>query len=193
MGPGALVLVVGPSGSGKDTLLRYARERIDDPRIVFCRRIITRDTSAHEDHDIIGEAAFDEAAARDAFALHWRAHGLSYALPASTDAALSLGDAVVANASRAVVPQARDRYRNVRVVWLDVPPAVARDRLLARSRETADDVAKRLERADAIAPSGADVTVLDNSGPIAVAGERLVALLLDAVAGTRTAQPAISR
>jgi len=38
-----LVLVVGPSGAGKDSLLKAAREEFrGDPRIGFARRVITR-------------------------------------------------------------------------------------------------------------------------------------------------------
>jgi ribose 1,5-bisphosphokinase len=189
IGPGALVLVVGPSGSGKDALLHYARSRLTDPRIVFCRRIVTRAASAHEDHDTMTEDAFAAEAAAGAFALHWRAHGLSYALPIETDRQIAEGCAVVANASRAIVPIARLRYRNLRVVWLHVPIEVARSRLLGRGRETSDEILERLGRAEAIAPFGGDVVVLDNSGPVEVAGEALVGLLQRAVAAPAHASP----
>ena len=83
---GALVLVVGPSGAGKDTLIAAARTALaGDGRFVFPRRIITRSASRWEDHDTLDEAQFSAALAAGQFAAHWRAHGLYYALPVSID------------------------------------------------------------------------------------------------------------
>ena len=47
IGPGTLVVVVGPSGAGKDTLIGLARALCaNDARVVFPRRIVTRSPSA---------------------------------------------------------------------------------------------------------------------------------------------------
>jgi len=64
IGPGRLVAVAGPSGAGKDTLLRFARNLLGgDPNIVFPRRVVTREPSAEEDHDALSEAGFAAAVA----------------------------------------------------------------------------------------------------------------------------------
>ena len=52
IGPGRLVLVVGPSGAGKDTLIAGARVKcLNNPTIVFPRRVVTRAASVAEDND----------------------------------------------------------------------------------------------------------------------------------------------
>ena len=40
---GTLIVLVGPSGAGKNSLMAYAREQFDaDPTVLFVRRAITR-------------------------------------------------------------------------------------------------------------------------------------------------------
>jgi ribose 1,5-bisphosphokinase len=136
---GTLVLVVGPSGAGKDSLIAWCRTQLaDDPGVVFPRRIVTRpaDTDA-EDHDVASEAEFAAALARGAFALHWRAHGLGYGIPATIAADLGAGRNVVVNVSRAVLDEARERFPPVRIAVVTAPPEVLAERLRRRNREEA--------------------------------------------------------
>ncbi|MGY3471219.1 energy-coupling factor transporter ATP-binding protein EcfA2 [Bradyrhizobium sp. LM6.11] len=82
IGPGRLVLVVGPSGAGKDTLLRLAQAAcVDDRDVVFPRRVVTRESSADEDNVAVSADEFRRAREHGDFAVHWEAHGHSYALP----------------------------------------------------------------------------------------------------------------
>lgn len=134
--PGRLVLVVGPSGAGKDTLMRLAGGVLANRKdIVFARRVVTRPSGAHEDHDTIGEEAFEAALGAGRFALAWRAHGLGYALPACVIDSLRDGDTVVANVSRAVVGDARRRFARVGVVVVTAPADILVQRVAARGRE----------------------------------------------------------
>jgi ribose 1,5-bisphosphokinase len=147
IGPGRLVLVVGPSGAGKDTLIALARAGCaDDPAVVFPRRIVTRAPSAAEDHESMSDQDFDAARARGAFAFWWEAHGLKYALPAALDADIRAGRAVVCNVSRALVQHLRERYARVTIALVTAPRAVLAARLAARSRSTDGDTAGRLDR-----------------------------------------------
>ncbi|HQF30259.1 MAG TPA: phosphonate metabolism protein/1,5-bisphosphokinase (PRPP-forming) PhnN [Hyphomicrobiales bacterium] len=166
LGPGRLVLVVGPSGAGKDSLINGARAALPpDGGVVFARRIVTRTADPDlEDHDSIDEAGFAALLAEGGFALSWRAHGLAYGLPVLIDAAIVEGRTVVANVSRATIAEARAKYADLRVVHVTASPERLRERLMARGRESAADVEKRIARAAEIAVEGPDVVTIDNSG-----------------------------
>ncbi|MBZ8132019.1 phosphonate metabolism protein/1,5-bisphosphokinase (PRPP-forming) PhnN [Afifella sp. IM 167] len=175
---GTLVLVVGPSGAGKDSLIGYCRERLaDDPSVVFPRRVVTRAEGAFEDHASLAEEAFAREAEAGAFALHWRAHGLSYGIPASVAGELQGGCSVVVNVSRLAVEEARRRFSPLIVVLVSARREVLAERLRGRGRESEEEIARRLDRAELADLSGPDVYPLDNSGHLSVAGEALLALL----------------
>ena len=151
LGPGLLVLVVGPSGAGKDTLIAYARGHLKGREdIRFARRRITRPADATENHIALDEDAFAREMALGSFPLHWRANGLGYALGAEVAEDIAAGRIVVANGSRAAVPAARARFARVKVVHVTAPVDVRAQRLAARGRESAQDIAERLTRAPAL-------------------------------------------
>src|SRR5262249_31492641 len=85
---GRLVYVIGPSGSGNDTIITYARQRLgaESERHVFARRHITRPAeSGGEDHIGITTADFDRDRAAGRFALSWRGNGLGYGVGVEID------------------------------------------------------------------------------------------------------------
>ncbi|WP_207482682.1 phosphonate metabolism protein/1,5-bisphosphokinase (PRPP-forming) PhnN [Arenibaculum pallidiluteum] len=188
---GLLFLVVGPSGVGKDSLIDGARRRLaGDPRIVMPARVVTRPAGAGgEDHLAMSEAAFAAAEAQGAFCLSWRAHGLAYGIPASAAEALAAGRSVVANVSRAVIPEARRRLAPLRVVAVTAPAEILAARLHARAREDAAAIAARLARADAGAIDGPDVLVLRNAGSLEDGISRFTALLLGQIDGNASESP----
>jgi ribose 1,5-bisphosphokinase len=170
MTPGRLILVVGPSGAGKDTLLNFARAQLAHRSdILFPRRVITRPADATEDHEPVSAAEF---LAQD-FILSWQAHGLSYGIRAGIKADLAAGKRVVVNVSRAIIAQAREKY-SCSVIEITASPEILAARLAQRGRETAADIAARLARA---VPGVAADAVILNDGIAREAGERLVALL----------------
>lgn len=161
IGPGRLVLVVGPSGAGKDTLIDLARASCRGPDIVFVRRAVTRSGSDAEDNEQFSVAAFEEAMTQGAFTLHWQAHGHRYGVPRSIEADIEAGRTVVANVSRTMIAQARQMYRNVVVVMITAPPDVLAARLALRARDSDGDVRDRLRRTVDDAAIVADITILN--------------------------------
>jgi len=160
IGPGPFILVVGPSGAGKDTLIGLARAACaDDGNVVFPRRVVTREASAFEDNEQIGLDAFRQASARGDFAVHWEAHGHCYALPRAIDDDIRAGRTVVANVSRTVVDAIRCGYADVTVVSITAPPDVLAKRLATRSRSSDGQIEHRLSRAADDVATTPDVTI----------------------------------
>jgi ribose 1,5-bisphosphokinase len=147
IGPGRLVLVVGPSGAGKDTLLNLARAACaSDSTIVFPRRLVTREASAAEDNVQVDRDAFERLLAQGALAVHWEAHGHRYALARSVEDEIRAGRTVVANVSRTVVDALRESYADVVVVAITAPPKVLAERLAMRARGSDGALELRLGR-----------------------------------------------
>ena len=177
IGPGRLVLVVGPSGAGKDTLLRLAQAACtDDQNVVFPRRVVTRESSAAEDNIAMSPDEFRRGIDHGDFAVHWEAHGHSYALPLDINDDIRAGRAVVVNVSRTVIAALRQAYANVVVVAITAPPEVLAQRLAARARHTDGNIADRLARSVDDGSASADVTIL-NAGSADYHGRQLVRVI----------------
>ncbi|HYC12761.1 MAG TPA: phosphonate metabolism protein/1,5-bisphosphokinase (PRPP-forming) PhnN [Stellaceae bacterium] len=181
---GTLILVVGPSGSGKDTLIEGARDALaGDPRFAFPRRVITRAAEAGgEEHEATTPEKFAAAEAAGAFALSWGAHGLRYGIPVGMSAELVRGRNVVVNVSRAILAQARERYRPLAIVEVTAPVDVLARRLATRGREDAADIAARLARSDAVAVTGPNVIRIETTGTVEESLRKFLAALA-AIAG----------
>jgi ribose 1,5-bisphosphokinase len=178
---GRLVQVMGPSGAGKDTLIDYARARVDPAVVLFARRFITRPAeSGGENHIALTEAGF--AARREAglFPLTWQSHGFWYGIGAEIDLWLDRGFVVVVSGSRAAWPQAIARYPNLLGLLIDAPAEIRAERLAARKREDERAIRARLEREVPLPLTG--MYRLCNDGPIAAAGEEFVKFLHNAAA-----------
>ena len=175
--PGRLVLVVGPSGAGKDTLIRLAQAACGgDCNIVFPRRVVTREATSFEDNEQVSPETFRQALARGDFAVHWQAHGHCYALPRAINADIAAGRTVVANVSRTVVATMRSTYAAVVVVSVTAPPEILAERLAARARDSDGRIADRLDRAVEGVAAAPDVTII-NVGSVEDHARRLAQII----------------
>lgn len=146
IGSGLLVLVVGASGVGKDTLIRQLIQAVEFSDLVVVRRAITRPPETSEDHVALTPEDFASTREQGGFAITWSAHELAYGLPIAMDDAIRAGRRVLASVSRTVVAAARSRYVNVHVIEIAASPEVRRVRLASRGRESAESQVTRLER-----------------------------------------------
>lgn len=194
---GRLVYVAGPSGSGKDSVLdALARSLPAD--CVIMPRVTTRPSAQGGDApDTLDEASFLRQAADGAFALRWQAYGLHYGIRRDLDAHLAQGRLALVNGSRAHWQEARQHYPGAALVWLTVAPDLLLARLRGRGRETEVQIQQRLQRnaqmlqqLDDPAMAGVDVLVLDNSGMLDAAVQRLRAQLVCWAQASRQAHDA---
>ncbi len=183
--PGLVVVVVGPSGAGKDTLMAIAAQHFagrDD--VHFVRRVITRESDAgNEDHASVDDAAFDALLASGGFAVSWEAHGLKYGIPVDARDRLANGALLVVNGSRSVLERFRLAFERVRVVNVTASPEVLAARLEARGREAREDILRRLARGALTVKGDFDVVNIDNSGALADAGKAMIEALEQALDG----------
>jgi phosphonate metabolism protein PhnN/1,5-bisphosphokinase (PRPP-forming) len=157
-----LIVVVGPSGAGKDTVLRLWREQLPaDAPVHFVRRLVTRGADpAGENHEPVSEPEFARLLAEGALAFHWEAHGLHYGIHRDALAPLARGEWVVLNGSRQYLPAMRRIAPRLRVLELTAPPEVLARRLRERAREQGAALDERLARA--ALPVQADLTLVND-------------------------------
>ena len=168
-----IIAIVGPSGAGKDTLIRGALAARPDLRLA--RRVITRATEAGgEDFDGVTPEDFAARKARGDFVIAWEAHGLSYGIP--KDQVTGAGD-VIFNGSRAALPEAVRVFPGLRVILVTAPGIVLAARLAARRRETAEDIRARLSRAAFEMPEGIPFQPVINDASPEIGVARLLAAL----------------
>lgn len=175
--PGRLFFFVGPSGAGKDTLLQWVQQRLpSDADTVFARRTITRPAHASEAHEPADASTFWALAAAGHFSMIWQANDLFYGIPRGIEADLKAGRDVVVNGSREYVPRLLELFPQAQVIWVEADTEQIRKRIEGRQRETGPALLKRLDRAKQFTPDG-EVIRLDNSGPVEIAGRRLLEML----------------
>jgi ribose 1,5-bisphosphokinase len=182
---GPLVYVMGPSGVGKDSLLRFAREALaPGERIAFAHRYITRPAdSLGENHVALSAAEFETRVAAGLFAFHWAANGWRYGIGSEITAWQHAGFVVVVSGSRGHFLSLQPQPPGLIPVLVTTAHDALRRRLVARGRESGAVIAARLARADAYAVDDPHLVTIDNSGPLEEGGAKLLALLRNLAAG----------
>ena len=160
------MLVVGPSGAGKDTLMDLAKAaHKGNPDIVFARRVVTREPIG-EDHYTLDELGFMLALKNGDFLLAWSAHGLHYGVPISLLDDLQEGRTVVVNVSRSVIPEAEKLHVNITVLNVTASRDVLARRIASRGRESLPDIELRLKREQPILTTRAQLIEVRNDGAL---------------------------
>jgi ribose 1,5-bisphosphokinase len=181
-GEGRFFAVVGASGAGKDSLIGFARRMLAGEPFAFPRRFITRLPDTAEDHASVSPEEFLRMREDGRFVLDWEAHGLRYGIPRDVEDDMARGRHVIVNLSRGVLDEMRRLYPRSAVFEITASRETLATRLAGRGRETAPDLALRLQRA---IPIVADVTIR-NDGSLEEAGEAFVRALREGVKHHKT-------
>ena len=169
---------MGPSGAGKDSVLRFARHALAPGlKVAFAHRYITRPMDpSGENHIALSSEEFDLRRAAGLFTFHWHAHGVSYGIGTEIESWRGAGFVVVVSGSREHFQGLRRDALDIRPVLITAPPALLERRLINRGRDSASSVTARLERGGAYGAIE-NALVIENSGPLSEAGGRLAAFL----------------
>jgi len=166
-----IVLIVGPSGVGKDTLLKEAK-KILDGNFNFLNRYITRKPCKSEDNFYLDEYAFEILKHNSFFVSTWNAHGNYYGI-----AKKSIKNGInIISISRSKVKDFEKFYDDVYTINISVSKENLRKRLETRGRESKEDIEKRLDRSYQKIESR-NLIEFDNSDSLEITSERFVNLL----------------
>jgi phosphonate metabolism protein PhnN/1,5-bisphosphokinase (PRPP-forming) len=174
-----LVIVIGPSGAGKDSLIAGARLALsNNPTFYFTSREITRPTSAGgESHIAVSVEEFLRRRDSGVYAVCWHAHDTWYGINRSIADQLADGKVVVFNGSRDAIGQARKRFPGVKIVYISAPDAVLAKRLAARGRESTTEVRERMTRNEQLKSIPDGSIVLSNTGSLQQTLDKFIDIL----------------
>lgn len=178
---GKLFLIIGNSGSGKDSLIWEVQKNFPKglPEVKVPQRVITRPPSPEtEDFESVSEEEFLKLKEQGEFALDWHIYNLYYGVRKEVEEWVAAGHPVLINVSRTIIDDARKKYPECKVVFVKVPFEITAQRIKDRGREDEEKMKPRLERARKNQNfPGADF-VVDNSGDLEVAGQKMLETIL---------------
>ena len=151
MKKGVLMILSGPSGVGKSTVIRLLRQQ--DPSLFFSVSVTTRDRRPGEvegeDYYFISQQEYDELVARDALLEHAGYVRKNYGTPAEpVDKALEEGRNVLLDIEPQGAAQVRAKRSDAVSVFISAPSFRELEaRLRGRGDTTEEDIERRLEKA----------------------------------------------
>lgn len=164
-----IVLIIGPSGVGKDTLINGCKNKINAN---FVKRHITRRPDNNEQNFYLSDEDFDKLENDGFFVSSWCAHSNRYGIAKNQ---ITSGLNII-SISRSTIKDFEELYDDVTTVEITLPLEEIYKRLKARGRENKEDIQKRVARSyDKI--SAKRLIQFDNSKPIEESIQNFINLL----------------
>ena len=179
---GRLFLIVGNSGSGKDTLITevLARWPVSVRPLRVPQRYITRPAHDSELYKSVTPAEFNDLKRTKKFCLTWHIYHTDYGVPAVVLEWLNRNHPVVVNVSREIVTEARRLVPDLKVIFVSVPLKTTMHRMINRRRETENERSfqQRLQRAKENQTLEQADIIIDNSRALDESATKLLDYLL---------------
>lgn len=138
-----IILIVGPSGVGKDTLLRAARKKLKENECFnFVKRYITRKPDSNEKNFYLKDKAFFLLKQSSYFLSSWEAHDNYYGIAKEC---IQPGVNIIST-SRGHIKDFEHIFEDVTTVHVTIPKALLLSRLRLRGRESEAQIMARLKR-----------------------------------------------
>ena len=131
-------LIIGNSGAGKDTIIEEVLRRFPSHyrKLQVPKRVITRQSSDTEKFESVDTETFYKLRESGEFILEWESYENFYGIRREVLDWIDAGHPVLLNISRNVVQTAREKFPDVRVIFIRVPLDVTADRIIERGRES---------------------------------------------------------
>jgi ribose 1,5-bisphosphokinase len=136
-----VILIVGASGVGKDTLIKEAKKELKK-KFNFTRRYITRKPDKNEKNFFLEESTFNLLKENNFFISSWEAHNDFYGI--SKDSIKNKTNIV--SISRSKIGDFEKNFDKVYVINITLNDTELKRRLIKRGRENIKEIEKRLER-----------------------------------------------
>jgi len=175
-----MFLLVGNSGSGKDSILAWAKEhwKCTKKELLVAQRYITRPASPETEKFVsVSTEEFEKMDENGDFLLKWISYDIHYGVKADILEDLNKGNLVIVNVSRQIIDNTRKRFPGTKVIFLQVPINTIVKRIHDRGRETDEQLQARIQRAkENETLPGADCIIV-NTGTIEDGGQKLLTYL----------------
>ncbi|MBZ4643114.1 MAG: guanylate kinase/L-type calcium channel region [Deferribacteraceae bacterium] len=164
-----IILIVGPSGSGKDSLIKYVSDKID---INVVKRYITRKPDNNEFNYFVDMHGFEVLTRSGFFVSTWEAYGNFYGIPIHF---LKNGKNII-SVSRTAIQDFEKRFNDVITVLVTADKETVLKRLNLRKREDQNQIEQRLMR-HTINYQAKNTVVFKNEDSFDVAKEKFLKLI----------------
>jgi phosphonate metabolism protein PhnN/1,5-bisphosphokinase (PRPP-forming) len=171
-----IILIVGPSGAGKDSLLSLCQKAFAGrDGILFIPRYVTRMPDDNERNYYLDQSAFNTLKQSGFFFIDWQAHGNCYGI--GLDPLLRKDkQAVIISVSRTVIGTFEQFFDDVETIFISAPESVLSKRLARRARESGPARDSRLARKDLQVIAGR-ISSFNNDGPLEQTAPRFIELM----------------